>query len=81
MTQTDERLLEYLSEFGPHSPTEIVSKGRVSGTRQHINTRLRKLEDAGFLKTYGSGVYAINNDGEQLLAGALDATDLDEPDD
>lgn len=81
MTQTDERLLEFLCDFGPHSPTEIVDDGRVAGSRQHINTRLRMLEDAEFLQTYGSGVYAIDDDGEDLLTGDLDGRGMPEPDD
>ena len=77
MTIADERILEFLQEEGPRTPTRIVNDGRVRFSRPHINTRCLKLTGYGLLETLGNGVYRITDEGEQYLRGELDASELD----
>lgn len=77
MSRADDRILEHLAEDGPDTPKQMSESGRVRFSRQHINTRCKKLVDYGLLLHLGNGVYDITQDGEQYLAGELDAETLD----
>ena len=77
MSRADDRILEHLSEAGPDTPKEMADSGRVRFTRQHINQRCKKLVNYGLLVHLGNGVYDITGDGEQYLAGELDAATLE----
>lgn len=81
MSLADERILEFLSEQGPRSPTKIVESGLVRFTRPHVNKRCQKLESYGLLQNIGNGVYMITDKGEEYLAGELDASELENQDD
>lgn len=80
MGPADDRLLELLEVEGPKTPTQISRDDRIDLSRQHINTRLRQLEDAEFVKNLGNGVYSVTDRGEQYLCGDFDARNLEEPD-
>jgi hypothetical protein len=81
MTRADDRLLEFLSDEGPHSPTRIAEDERVGFGSEYIGRRLRNyLEPHGLVKNLGNGVYSITEAGEQYLAGELDAGDLERDD-
>lgn len=73
MSIADDRILEFLHEEGPRSPTKIQEDGRVRFTRQHINNRCQKLAEYGLLQNLGNGVYAVTDDGVKYLHGELDA--------
>lgn len=77
MTGADDRILEFLHENSPNSPTEIANDERVRYSRPHINQRLKKLTTHSLVEDYGNGVYAITDAGEAYLEGELDAADLE----
>ena len=77
MSRADDRILEHLSEGGPDTPKEMAESGRVRFSRQHINARCKKLVSYKLLVHLGNGVYDITREGEQYLAGELDARELE----
>nr|WP_237560635.1 MarR family transcriptional regulator [Halostella litorea] len=77
MSRADDRILEHLSEDGPDTPKEMADSDRVRFFRQHINARCKTLVEYRLLVHLGNGVYDITREGEQYLAGDLDARDLD----
>ncbi|WP_248518409.1 MarR family transcriptional regulator [Salinarchaeum laminariae] len=78
MSRADDRILEHLSEEGPDSPKAMAESGRVRFSRQHINQRCKTLVEYRLLVHLGNGVYDITREGEQYLAGELDAAELSE---
>jgi DNA-binding Lrp family transcriptional regulator len=72
MTIADERILEFLQEEGPHSPSKIQEDDRVQFSRTYINDRCKLLTEHGLTKNLGNGVYAITDKGESYLAGEAD---------
>lgn len=81
LTQADERILEFLSEYGNHQPKSIRDQLEEIGSgmdysHNHIGERCRELADYGLLINVGGGVYSITGDGEQFLSGDLDAAGL-----
>ena len=79
MVYADDRILEYLAEKGPASPTQITDDERIAVSRTHANLRLKKLTDAEMVRLIGNGIYEITEDGRDYLAGEFDAHDLEEP--
>jgi hypothetical protein len=77
MSIADDRILEFLHDAGPTTPTRMCENGRVRFSRQHINMRCKKLSAYGLLDELGNGVYAISEAGERYLGGDLDAADLE----
>lgn len=77
MSRADDRILEYLSEWGPDTPKGMADDGRVRFSRQHINARCKKLVSYQLLVHLGNGVYDITKNGEQYLVGELDVQELD----
>jgi repressor of nif and glnA expression len=77
MVLADERILEFLDENGPRSPTKIKEEGPIPFSRQHINNRCMKLENYGLTQNIGNGVYTITEVGERYLKGNLDARELE----
>ena len=77
MTIADERVLEFLAEEGPHSPSRIAEDERVHFTAEYVGRRCRKLAEYGLTRNIGNGVYQITEDGKQYLAGELDASELE----
>lgn len=78
MKGADDRILEFIREEGPSTPTQMHEDGRVRFSRTYINTRCGILADKGFLLNYGNGVYQITERGEGYLDGELDAADVDD---
>lgn len=82
LTQTDERILEFLSEKGNHPPSSVRDQLDESGVAMdyssgHIGRECRKLTDFGLLVNVGGGTYSITDVGEQFLSGDLDAGTLE----
>ncbi len=82
LTQTDERVLEFIREHGNHPPTAIRNRLAEIGddldySANHIGMRCRELDDYGLLENLGGGTYAITDLGEQFLDGEFDAGDIE----
>ncbi|WP_435349215.1 MarR family transcriptional regulator [Haloarchaeobius sp. HRN-SO-5] len=77
MSRADDRILEYLSADGPDTPKGMADSDRVRFSRQHINQRCKTLVDYGLVVHLGNGVYGTTHEGEQYLAGDLDARGLE----
>lgn len=80
MVGADDRILEYLSENGPATPSKMAKDDRMRFSRGHINQRCIKLADNGFLINLGNGVYQITERAEKYLNEELDAETLEEID-
>jgi len=85
LSQTDERILEFLDEYGNHPPSAITDRLAEHGVdldyhSNHISRECRKLAAAGLLLNVGAGTYSITDDGRSFLSGDLDAGTLEEPD-
>lgn len=78
MVGADDRILEYLSEDGPATPSAMAEDERMRFSRTHINQRCIKLTKYGFLLNLGNGVYQVTEQGEKYLAEELDAESVDE---
>lgn len=72
MSIADDRILEFLREEGPHTPSKIHEDDRISFSRTHINQRCKQLAEHGLVENLGNGVYTITGDGEDYLDGELD---------
>lgn len=78
MTLADDRILEFLREEGPASPSRIHEDGRVDFSRPYINQRCGKLAEHNLVENLGNGVYAVTDQGEEYLDGELDLrTEID----
>jgi hypothetical protein len=80
MVGADDRILEYLSENGPTTPSKMVEDERMRFSRGHINQRCIKLANNGFLINLGNGVYKVTKQAEKYLNEELDAETLEELD-
>ena len=81
MTSLDDRILEFLNENKPTTPTKMTEEAPMHYSRQHVDRRCKKLTDEGLLEHLGNGVYMITDDGATYLEGNLDTetwTYLDE---
>jgi len=79
MVRADDRILEFLSDEGPHSPTKISEDERVRFGSEYIGRRLREnLEPHGLVKNLGNGVYNITDNGEKYLSGEIDMSEVSE---
>lgn len=76
MVGADDRILEFLLEEGPSTPTKMHDDGRIRFSRPYINKRCKILSEHGLLKHLGNGVYVITDEGEQYLEGELDTETL-----
>lgn len=76
MSIADERILEFLREEGPHSPSKIQEDGRVRFSRTYINDRCKLLTEQGLTKNLGNGVYAVTDKGENYLDGKIDLREV-----
>ncbi|MDB2226204.1 MarR family transcriptional regulator [Halorubrum ezzemoulense] len=71
MTSLDDRILEFLHENKPTTPTKMTTKASFPYSRQHVDRRCKKLDEEGLLECLGNGVYMITEDGEAYLKGHL----------
>ncbi|ELZ68493.1 PhiH1 repressor-like protein [Haloferax sp. ATCC BAA-645] len=81
MTQADERILEFVSEYGNHPPKAICDRlseigGAMNYNPSYIRRECRKLADYGLLKNVGSGTYSLTELGTQFLEGQVDASEI-----
>lgn len=81
MAHADERILEFLAEYGNHQPAQIAARlegigGGMDYHPNYVGRRCRKLAEYGVLRNIGNGVYQITEEGEQFLEGELDASEL-----
>lgn len=72
MTSVDDRILEFLHEYKPTTPTKMTTKASLPYSRQHVDRRCKKLGEEGLVESLGNGVYMITEDGEAYLEGRLD---------
>lgn len=77
MKAPDPFVLEYLSEEGLSSPSEIADDGRVSFERTYINKRLKALEKRSLVRNMGNGMYQLTEKGDAWLAGEYDPRSRD----
>nr|WP_308201021.1 MarR family transcriptional regulator [Halorubrum ezzemoulense] len=75
MTSLDDRILEFLHENNPTTPTKMTTGASLPYSRQHVDRRCKKLDEEGLLESLGNGVYMITEDGEAYLKGYLDTED------
>ena len=71
MTSLDDRILEFLNENKPTTPTKMTSRASLPYSRQHVDRRCKKLDENGLVENLGNGVYMITDDGEAYLEGRL----------
>jgi repressor of nif and glnA expression len=81
LSQSDERILEFLRERGNHPPSAIrdnleEESAEMNYNAAHIRRECRKLEDRGLLVNVGGGTYSITDEGIAFLEGELDAATL-----
>ncbi len=84
LTQTDERILEFLLDEGNYPPTAISRELSAQANSEamkyhpnHVGRRCRELANYGLVVNVGSGTYSITDDGRAYLSGDLDASSLD----
>lgn len=77
MTIADERILEYLSEHESGTPKKIADTEYIRFSRSYIHQRCEVLREYGLIQHLGNGVHIITAEGEQYLAGELDAAELE----
>lgn len=78
MSIWDDRILEYIDENEGGSVGEIGSHELFRVSNPHVSRRCKVLAAYGLLRPLGNGVYVITSEGQQYLAGELDAGDLTE---
>ncbi|MFD1572032.1 MarR family transcriptional regulator [Halorubrum laminariae] len=71
MTSLDDRILEFLHETKPTTPTKMTNEASLPYSRQHVDRRCKKLDEEGLVEGLGNGVYRITDDGEAYLEGRL----------
>ena len=72
MSIADDRILEFLRDEGPHTPSKMADDDRLLFSRSHINRRCTLLVEHGLLENLGNGVYSITDRGRQYLGEDLD---------
>jgi len=77
MTSLDDRILEFLHENKPTTPTKMTTKASLPYSRQYVDKRCKKLNEEGLLESLGNGVYMITEDGEAYLEGCLNTETWD----
>lgn len=81
MCTLDERILERLADRPWSTPRSLSNRLKFNASQRRILERLRMLAQAGLVAPIyeGSDMYVITSEGEEYLAGALDAGYLPEP--
>ncbi|SDQ62356.1 helix-turn-helix domain-containing protein [Natronobacterium texcoconense] len=75
MTRADDEILEFLDSEGGGTP-KMIADG-IGKTNNYVGERCRKLTELGLLERPSRGFYRLTIEGEQYLAGELDASDLE----
>lgn len=81
MSHVDERILEFLEEYGNHQPSQIANRLPEIGQDldyhpKYIGRRCRRLTEHGLTQNLGNGVYSITDVGREYLTGDIDASTL-----
>ena len=76
MTMAD-RILEYLAEHDSGTPKQISQTDGYLWGRSYTHQRCTALRNYGLIRHLGNGVHVITEEGEQYLAGDLDASELE----
>ena len=79
MQPADDRLLEFLDEYGTSSVSIIDESNEVDYAYNTIAKRLRVLREGGLVEKRGEGTYRITGEGTEYLAGTRDLRDVEEP--
>ena len=78
MSIWDDRILEFVRENGTSSVGEIAKSPYIRISNAHVSRRCAELANHGLLLKFANGVYAISDQGEEYLDGAIDAEELEE---
>lgn len=83
MVQTDDRILEYLSQIGPATPAEIhgglSDLGRAIGVSPAVVvTRCRLLDSYRLVDYEGEHTFSLSSIGAAYLAGDVDCSRLEQ---
>lgn len=83
MVQADDRILEFLSQYGAASPEEIHSGLRTLGRDVGVSptvavTRCRLLDSYRLVDYEGNHTFSLSDIGEAYLNGTLDCASLDQ---
>jgi predicted transcriptional regulator of viral defense system len=73
MTIWDDRILEYVKEYGGATVGELTDSDVIHVSNAHVSRRCRKLSEKGFLRPIGNGAYVITEIGGAYLDGEYDA--------
>ena len=81
LTNTDERIMQYLADRGNEGPVTIAAS--IDRSTEYVSDRCRQLALRGLLDAIESGPdrdisYALSDIGEAYIAGELDAESLEE---
>jgi len=79
MVLLDDRILEHLDSVESSNASELAELDFINHSRQHVSSRLNKLQEHGLVKHLGNGVYRITERGEGYLRGEIN-TEEDAPD-
>lgn len=75
MNQTDDRILETLTESGLLLTPAVLAKN-LEYSRSWVSERMSKLKRAGLVENPEGSYYRITEKGRDYLAGDLDAEEL-----
>lgn len=83
MVQTDDRILEFLSQFGPSTPAELHAGlddlGRDVGVNPAVVvTRCRLLDSYRLVDYEGDHTFSLSPTGAGYLAGEVDCSRLEQ---
>jgi hypothetical protein len=83
MVQTDDRILEFLSQFGPSTPAELHAGlddlGRdVGASPAEIVSRCRLLDSFRLVDYEGEHTFSLSSTGAGYLAGEVDCSRLEQ---
>lgn len=83
MRQVDDRILEFLGQYGPATPQEIHFGLRSLGREVGVSpaeavTRCRLLDSYRLLEYEGEHTFSLSDIGEAYLDGTLDCASLDQ---
>lgn len=79
LTQSDERILEFLDSESKATPMEMADSGLISASNSYISQRLQLLLEIELVERVAHGQYRITPKGHAFVAGQEDLRDLDKP--
>lgn len=71
----DDRIMEVMLEEETVTATKLAERDEIRVSRQHISTRLSKMEQHELVKDLGNSVYMLTDEGVGYLNEAYDAGD------